>query len=89
MQTNRLNIDRPMVSLFFEIKRNMPFEYRDDIKLAAPDIGEQLISIYEDSKNDTLKELIEAFMDRAGTQWSSKLQRGSVSTNLIQRVLGR
>jgi len=35
-----MNIDRPMVTLFFEIKRNLPFESRDAMKLSAPDIGE-------------------------------------------------
>ena len=32
MNIDRPNIDRAMVSLFFEIKRNMPFELRDQIK---------------------------------------------------------
>ncbi|MGK0373768.1 MAG: hypothetical protein ACJA2E_000235 [Arenicella sp.] len=31
MNIDRPNIDRAMVTLFFEIKRNMPFDAREDI----------------------------------------------------------
>jgi len=68
-----MNIDRPMVSLFFEIKRNMPFEQRDDMKISAPDVGERLVSIYRHSNNEALRQLIENFMSRAGTDWSKQL----------------
>ncbi len=69
-----MNIDRPMVSLFFEIKRNMPFDERNDMKISAPDVGERLVSIYRGSNNQALRELIENFMSRAGSDWRNQLE---------------
>ena len=82
-----MNIDRPMVSLFFEIKRNMPFDEREDMKIASPDVGERLITIYQGSQNKALKELIENFMDRAGSDWSRRLNdQGKKSKFLFYRT---
>lgn len=69
-----MNIDRPMVSLFFEIKRNMPFDERNDMKISAPDVGDRLVSIYRASNNQALRQLIEKFMSRAGSDWKSQLE---------------
>jgi hypothetical protein len=70
-----MNIDRPMVTLFFEIKRNLPFEARDDLKISSPVIGTQLVSIYQTSSDKPLRRLIEEFMQRAGDTWVSKLSK--------------
>ena len=68
-----MNIDRQMVSLFFEIKRNMPYEQRDGMKIASHDIGERLVGIYQESDDRTIRVLIEKFMLRAGPEWAGKL----------------
>jgi len=68
-----MNIDRPMVTLFFEIKRNLPFESRDAMKLSAPDIGERLLDIHHASGNKSLKSLIEKFFSRAGEDWIKRV----------------
>jgi len=73
MNLDRPNIDRPMVSLFFEIKRNMPYDQREHMKISSPNIGQQLISIYRKSGSAPLKQLIEDFMERAGDDWTDKL----------------
>lgn len=70
-----MNIDRPMVTLFFQIKRNLPFEIRDDLKISSPAIGTQLVSIYQKSDDKPLRQLIEEFMQRAGDSWVSKLNK--------------
>jgi hypothetical protein len=75
MNINRPNIDRAMVTLFFEIKRNMPFESRDNLKISSPVIGTQLISIYQNSNDKSLQRLIEEFMQRAGETWVNKLSK--------------
>lgn len=75
MNIDRPNIDRAMVTLFFEIKRNMPFEARDELKISSPVIGTQLISIYQKSNDKPLRRLIEEFMQRAGDTWVSKLSQ--------------
>lgn len=68
-----MNIDRPMVTLFFEIKRNLPFESRDAMKLSAPDIGERLLDIHRASGNPSLRSLIERFFMRAGDDWMNRI----------------
>lgn len=80
-----MNIDRPMVSLFFEIKRNLPATDRDEMRIAAPDVGERLVAIYQDSNNSALKELIETFMDHAGSEWTKQLTKPKKSRMLFLR----
>jgi len=80
-----MNIDRSMVSLFFEIKRNMPATDRDEMRIAAPDVGERLVSIYQNSNNSALKELIETFMDHAGSEWTEQLAKPRKSRMLFMR----
>lgn len=69
-----LNIDRQMVGIFFEIKRSLPFEERDAMKIAAPGMGKKLVDIYKKSNSKRLKKLIEKFMHRAGDDWAKKLK---------------
>lgn len=73
MNIDRANIDRQMVTLFFEIKRNLPFDARNDLKISSPAIGTQLVAIYQSSNDKPLRRLIEKFMQRAGDTWVSKL----------------
>jgi hypothetical protein len=80
MNIDRPNIDRAMVSLFFEIKRNMPFEARDDMKISSPIIGRELIAIYHASNDKSLKRLIEDFMRRAGGSWLATLNKPQKSS---------
>jgi len=70
-----MNIDRQMVTLFFQIKRNLPFEARDDLKISSPAMGTELVSIYQTSNDKPLRLLIEEFMQRAGDPWTSKLNK--------------
>lgn len=85
MNIDRPNIDRAMVNLFFEIKRNMPFEQREHMKISSPDVGEKLVSIYHRSSNNSLKQLIEDFMQRAGGTWAGKLSPSKRSRPLFTR----
>lgn len=80
-----MNIDRPMVSLFFEIKRNMPANEREEMKIASPDVGDQLVAIYQDSDDKALKQLIETFMNRAGSDWAKQLSKPKKSRMLFLR----
>jgi hypothetical protein len=91
MNIDRPNINRAMVTLFFEIKRNMPFEARDDMKISSPVIGKQLISIYQQSNNKPLRRLIEDFMQRAGAAWESQLStpRKSKLTKVGESIITR
>lgn len=74
MNIDRPELDRAMVTLFFEIKRNMPYAQRERMKISSPNIGQQLIAIYEESRSHSLKRLIRDFMERAGSDWAKKLR---------------
>lgn len=80
-----MNIDRPMASLFFQIKRSVPFEARDQMKLSSPDVGKNLISLYNRSSDKAIKLLIEDFMSRAGEEWKSQLA-GSSRAKLVNAI---
>ncbi len=68
-----MNIDRYMVNLFFEIKRNLSFELRDPLKISDPNLGESMLELYRTIDNDPIKRLIEVFFERAGDDWSERL----------------
>jgi len=85
MNIERLNIDRAMASLFFEIKRNMPFEQREEMKISSPTIGESLINVYKNSNNKALKRLIHDFMQQAGEDWQAKLASSKKRKNLFAK----
>lgn len=77
-----MHIDRPMATLFFQIKRSIPFELREQMKLSSPDVGERLVSMYKKSNDDALKSMIEDFMIRAGGTWKDQLDADKRSTLL-------
>lgn len=83
-----MNIDRPMASLFFQIKRSIPFEARDEMKISSPSVGQKLVSLYKDSNDKEVKSMIEDFMSRAGGNWKSQLGV-STGTKLVSAILRR
>ena len=80
-----MNIDRPMASLFFEIKREAPFEERADMKISAPDVGQRLVTLYKATDNKALKKMIKTFMDHAGEDWAQQLAEPKKSKLLFYR----
>ncbi len=85
MNTEQLNIDRAMVSLFFEIKRNMPFEQREEMKISSPTIGTSLVKLYKSSRNRALKRLIRDFMQLAGEDWLAKIAKPKKTKRLFNK----
>lgn len=69
-----LNINRQMVNLFFEIKRNMPSNTQDDIRITSTGIGHLLLKLHRESESNNLRQLIEKFMAHAGGEWTEKLE---------------
>ena len=82
-----MNIDRSMANLFFQIKRSIPFESRDQMKLASPNIGKDLITLYNSSEDQSLRALIKEFLRRAGDDWISQLGKSNKSS-FISSALG-
>jgi len=68
-----MNIDRNMVHLFFDIKRNLPLTLQEDLKISAPNLDEKMVQIYTQSNDESVKFKIEVFMQGAGDDWLAKL----------------
>lgn len=71
-----MNIDRQMVNLFFEVRKNVPAEIRQGMKLSSPTLGSDLVAIFNIIDNDKVKFAIERFFKRAGDadNWLSEIQ---------------
>ncbi|MFT5571288.1 MAG: hypothetical protein ACI9FR_000202 [Cryomorphaceae bacterium] len=69
-----MQIDRYMVNLFFEIRRNLPYAQRADLKIADSRIGNLMVDLHKSTDDQNIKVLIEAFLDRAGAQWTRKIK---------------
>lgn len=68
-----MHIDRYMVNLFFEIRRNLQPELQEDLKIADPKVADKLIHLFHSNDDDNIKRLIEVFFDRAGDDWPQRL----------------
>jgi len=82
-----MNIDRRMVSLFFEIKRSSPESIRESLMISAPDIGFTLVKVHSISSDDRLRNLIERFLELAGDEWIRRIKplKKSVAANFMQK----
>ena len=77
-------IDRPMINLFFEIKRALPLEDQNEMKLSSPDLREQMVTLYKNTQNTQVKQLIEFFLRRAGHDWLAKINPKPLALNRLQ-----
>lgn len=69
-----MDIDRYMVNLFFEIKRNIPLSQQTGMKISNPDLGNVMVNLYKSSQDDNIKLLTKVFLERAGGEWLKKTQ---------------
>ncbi|MEM7358520.1 MAG: hypothetical protein AAF431_05465 [Pseudomonadota bacterium] len=65
-------IDRYMVNLFFEIRRNLPLAQQSHLRIAAVDLGEKMIALYQQTEDENIRVLVERFLERAGEDWLSR-----------------
>lgn len=70
-----MNVDRYMVNLFFEIRRNLPSQQQQGMRLSAPDLGEKLVTLYNSSDDENIQLLVEIFLERAGEDWIKKIRK--------------
>lgn len=78
-----MNVDRYMVNLFFEIRRNLPRQQQQGMRLSAPDLGEKFVTLYNTSDDENIQLLVEIFLERAGEDWIKKIRK---SKNRIRGV---
>lgn len=69
-----MKVDRYMVNLFFEIKRNLPPELGADLKISSADLSSAMINVYWSSDDNAIRTLVDAFFRRAGDEWYAQLQ---------------
>lgn len=60
-----MNVDRYMINLFFEIKRILPNDIRQQLKIASPTLHEELKELQKSVDNEATQRLIEVFFERA------------------------
>jgi hypothetical protein len=61
-----------MVNLFFEIRRNIPQQQAQALKLAAPNLGDMMIELYQNTNDENVRLLTEIFLEKAGDDWLAK-----------------
>lgn len=82
-----MNIDRYMVNLFFEIKRNIPLQQQASMKISDPELGKVMSTLYRQTENQNIKLLTQIFLERAGENWLEEAEKGiSKIAQLKKRV---
>ncbi|GAA3940727.1 hypothetical protein [Litoribacillus peritrichatus] len=74
-----MNYDKSMIDLIQEIRRRADSEDKPGIKLANPELFNELIPIYQGSDDAILKALTKELFHKAGEGWSQKLEAGEIS----------
>lgn len=70
-----VNYDRAMIDLVREIRRRVSSEAKPGIKLANPEILNELAKIYFETQDPILEALIKELFARAGDPWPALLEQ--------------
>lgn len=69
-----MNFTKPMIDLAKEIRRRAPSEVKASVKMANPDLFDELVKIFHESNDVVLKALIKEICELAGEGWPEALQ---------------
>lgn len=72
-----MQYSRPMIELVYEIRRRVNADLKPGIKLANPDMFQELSDYYQSSKNTIARTLIKELFSMAGEPWASRLNKAS------------
>ncbi|WP_428244024.1 hypothetical protein [Gynuella sp.] len=64
---------KPMIELVYEIRRRVPSNLKPNIKLANPDLLDELLKHYQKDADTIVKALIKELMQLAGSPWTELL----------------
>lgn len=64
-----------MIDLVREIRRRAPADAKPSIKLANPDLLDEMVPWYQQSNDAVVKALIKELFALAGSKWSAKLEQ--------------
>ena len=64
---------KPMIELVFEIRRRVPADLKPSVKLANPELLDELVSHHRHSKDVICQTLIKELLQLAGAPWDHAL----------------
>lgn len=70
-----MDFNKAMIDLVKEIRKRVSANDKPSIKLANPELLNELIPIYHGTKDTILSTLIKELFERAGDDWSERLKR--------------
>lgn len=82
-----MKLDRYMVNLFFEIKRNLPLEQQQDMLISNPEIEDVMINLYQITDDDNVKLLTGIFLERADTNWIKNTNKKKTTSNILSKLI--
>lgn len=68
-----MNFNKPMIDLVRELRKRAPAEEKPGIKLANPDLMQEMIPWFHCTKDVVVKALIKELFEYAGEDWPDKL----------------
>lgn len=70
-----MRFTKAMIDLAKEIRRRVPSDQKPSVKMANPELFDELITIFESSSDAVLRALIKELFELAGDPWPSVLTR--------------
>ena len=70
-----MQFTKPMIELVYEIRRRVPGDVKPGIKLANPELFDELKTLYFDKANAVTKALIKELFHLAGPTWMDLLEK--------------
>lgn len=80
-----MNYTKPMIELVYEIRRMVPSEMKPGVKLANPELFDELAKHYHNGAKTITKALIKELLHLAGDPWTDLLQSPQVVSAEKQR----
>lgn len=70
-----MQFSKPMIELVYEIRRLVPSDLKPAIKLANPELFDELKGFYLDKASAVCKALIKELFNLAGPEWADLLEK--------------
>lgn len=82
-----MKLDRYMVNLFFEIKRNLPLGQQHKMLISSTKIGDVMIELYQTTEDENIKLLTGIFLERAGEDWFKQANKDKPITSVLNKLI--
>lgn len=70
-----MQYSKPMIDIILELRRRVPSELKPGIKLANPEVLDELIEHYPASSDNVTRALIKELLMMAGDNWLNRLDK--------------